>query len=222
MEAVAPPSSGHEPACEFVDDNDLAVLDHVVDVPVEEVMRAESLYDMVEDLEVRRVIDVAYPEGLFYLVGPFLRRGNLPCLFVEREIDLFFKLHDHIVYIVVKLSRLFGRARYDKRRPGFVDQNAVHFVDYGIAVFPLDIVVKRELHVVSQVIETELVVRSVGRVRPVGLLSRALDKLCLKRGEHVEVLLGRYLHIRIFGGPHALVVVYCVLRPRGVFPFDQI
>ena len=56
----------------------------------------------------------------------------------------------------------------DERRPRLIDQHRVDFVDDGVEVRPLHALVERVHHVVAQVIEAELVVRSVGDVRVVG------------------------------------------------------
>ena len=59
VQAVAPAASGHEAAGELVDDDDLAVLDHVVDVEPEDGVRAQRLLDMVLDVRVLHVVEVA-------------------------------------------------------------------------------------------------------------------------------------------------------------------
>ena len=48
VQPVAPAPAGHEAAGELIDDDHLAVLDHVVDVALEEAVRAQGLVDMVQ------------------------------------------------------------------------------------------------------------------------------------------------------------------------------
>ena len=59
MQTVAPAPSGHQPAGELVDDHDAAVLDHVVDVELEECVRAQPLIDVVEERHVGGVVEAA-------------------------------------------------------------------------------------------------------------------------------------------------------------------
>ena len=59
MEPVAPAPARHQAAGEFVDDDDLAVLDHVVDVEPEDGVRAQRLFDVVLDVRVFHVVEVA-------------------------------------------------------------------------------------------------------------------------------------------------------------------
>ena len=61
------------------------------------------------------------------------------------------------------------RTRNDERRTGIVDQHGVHLVDDGEVVLALDEVFGLDGHVVTQVVEAELVVRTEGDVGHVGL-----------------------------------------------------
>ena len=59
VQAVAPAAARHQAAGELVDDDDLAVLDHVVDVALVERVRAQALLHVVQQSHVRRVVEVA-------------------------------------------------------------------------------------------------------------------------------------------------------------------
>jgi hypothetical protein len=58
-----------------------------------------------------------------------------------------------------------SRSANDERRPRFIDQNGIDFIDDGIVIAALDLLLASRSHaVVAQVIETELAVRPVGNV----------------------------------------------------------
>ena len=78
------------------------------------------------------------------------------------------QLRDDPIDFVVEVGRLLGRTRDDQRRPRFVDQDAVDFVDDREVVPALHVVREVELHVVAEVVEAELVVGAVGDVAVVG------------------------------------------------------
>ena len=59
------------------------------------------------------------------------------------------------------------RAGNDQRRPRFVDQDGIDFVDDGVRMAPLDPLLQRVDHVVAQIVEAELVVGAIGDVRMV-------------------------------------------------------
>src|SRR3569833_1232381 len=59
--------------------------------------------------------------------------------------------------------------RDDQRRPRFVDEDRVHFVDDRVVVRPLHALIERDDHVVAQVVEAELVIGPVRDVRVIGV-----------------------------------------------------
>ena len=59
----------------------------------------------------------------------------------------------------------------DERGTSVVDKHRVHLVDNGIVVRPLHQFFRVAAHIVAQVIETELVVRSVGNIAVIGVLA---------------------------------------------------
>ena len=59
--------------------------------------------------------------------------------------------------------------RDNQRRTGIVDQDGVYLVDDGIVVATLNEVVGRDGHVVAQIVEAELIVRTEGDVGAVCL-----------------------------------------------------
>ena len=65
------------------------------------------------------------------------------------------------------LERL-ALAADDERRARLVDEDRVDLVDDGVVERALRVVERRELHVVAQVVEAELVVLAVGDVGAVG------------------------------------------------------
>ena len=192
MQPVAPPASRHQAARELVDDDDFAVLDHVVHVQAEERVGAQGLVDVVEQGHVHGIVEAArlhavgqqllglghaalgQRHGLVFLVDevvagrlepfPILGLGVPPRHGAGRQ------PRDHAVDLVVEIGGLVGGPRDDERRPGFVDQDAVDLVDHREAVPALDVAGQLELHVVAEVVEAELVVGAVRDVAGVGAL----------------------------------------------------
>ena len=163
-----PPAFLHA-AREFIDDDDVVVLDDVIHILFEQNMRAQRLVGVMHqidilDIEQRaflekpgvahqgfHVFDAAFGEG---------RRAGLLVFFVI----VFGKLRDQLVDRGVKIAEVFRRAGNNQRRACLVDQDAVDFIDDGVIERPLHHVVEREFHVVAQIIETELVVGRIGHV----------------------------------------------------------
>ncbi len=181
MQPVRPAAAGHQAAGELVDDDDFAVLDDVFDVALVEVVRLDGDLDVVLQVPVLGVGDVADAEQAFDLLPAFVGDGDGAGLFVDDEVAgpglgldsldqlAQLELRDDEVDAGVLVGGLVGGAGDDERGAGLVDQDGVDFVDDAEVVAALHHVGELELHVVAQVVEAELVVGAVGDVGAVGL-----------------------------------------------------
>ena len=77
---------------------------------------------------------------------------------------------DQLVDRRVHARAVFGRPGDDQRRTGFIDQDRVDLVDDRKIQFPLELVFQPERHVVAQIVETKLVIGTVGNVASVRCL----------------------------------------------------
>ncbi len=201
VETVAPAPARHQAARELVHDHDAAVLDHVVDVELEDGVRLQGLVDVVEERHVRRVVEAAGEQPVRqHLLG--LRHAALGqrdglVLLVDEEVAGLLELvailrldvalrhgargqlrHDPIDF-VVEVGRFLRRPGDDERGPGLVDEDAVDLVHDREVVPALHVVREVELHVVAEVVEAELVVRAVGDVGGVGDLALLIVQIVL-------------------------------------------
>ena len=194
VQALRPAAAFHDPAGELVDDLDLAVLDDVVDVAVEERLRLQRLVQVVDELPVARVVEVVDPEhALDRLDRAVHRRDRLVLLVVLevgagglgralRQAGLGREALERLGgarEVVVDLRRGLGLAGDDQRRARLVDQDRVDLVHDREVVAALDDAVERDGHVVAQVVEAELGVGAVDDVGRVGLAP-------LVEGHHVR------------------------------------
>ena len=105
-----------------------------------------------------------------------LGQVDLLALFLYLVIVLAEPLYE-LVGFFIQIRALVPGARYDERRPRFVYEYAVHLVDYGVVELTLNEIVPVYDHVVSQVVESELVVRGVGYIAGIGSLLLLLGHL---------------------------------------------
>ncbi len=134
VQAVRPAAARHEPARELVDDDDLAVLDHVVDVRLVEPVRANALGDRVKNLHVVRVVEILHAEELLRVRDALLGEDGGLLLLVDLEIDLGVQARDDPVDVVVLLDRFLRGAADDERRARLVDEDRVDLVDDRVDV----------------------------------------------------------------------------------------
>ena len=196
VQAVRPAPARHEAARELVDDDDLAVVHHVVHVALEQRVRAQPLVHVVEDVHVGRVPEVLHPEQLLGVGHAHLGQGDRLGLLVDDVVARLLQLRpllrllvagdagagvelgDDGVDPVVLVRRLLGGAADDERRARLVDEDRVHLVHDREVVAALDVAGQLELHVVAQVVEAELVVGAVGDVGVVGDLALRRRRGC--------------------------------------------
>ncbi len=180
VQAVRPAAAGHEAAGELVDDDDFALFDDVLHVALVEVVGLDGDLDVVLEVPVLGVGDVADAEELFDLLPALVGDGDGAGLLVDDEVagpgfgleglDEFaeFEVGDDEVDAGVLVGGLVGGAGDDERCARLVDEDGVDLVDDAVVLAALDHVLEVELHVVAQVVEAELVVGAVGDVGAVG------------------------------------------------------
>jgi len=184
MESFRPSPARHRAAGEFVDYDNLAVLDHIFDVALEQGMRTDRGIDVMHQGDIDGAVEtVAFSEqtclceqALDMLVAHF-GQEHLARFLVDRVVTrpiflfLSLELRDQRIDAGVEIAAVVSRPGNDQRRARFVDQNRVDLVDYGIRQIPLHPLIGMESHVVAQIIEAELVVRPVRDRAFVGALA---------------------------------------------------
>ena len=183
VQSVGPAPTRHQAPGKLVDDDDLALLHHVVRVAQEQVLRPQCRIQVVHQVDEGRLVQTApfrqQPDAREQLLRMFvarLRQQHLARLFVHGEVarTVFFRLAHHqrrdFVHAVVEVGMIFGLPGDDERRARLVDQDRVDLVDDGEIEAALVAVRHLHRHVVAQVVETELVVGAVGDVGCVSLL----------------------------------------------------
>jgi hypothetical protein len=140
----------------------------------------------VEHRKHLRVVQVLDAQQLLHLVHAGLGEGGAVGLLVDPEVAGFLdflvvialrpllELWNQPVHHGVELGVLLGGARNDQRRSRLVDQDRVDLVDDGVVERTLNALGDRELHVVAQVVEAQLVVGDVGDVGGVGVAAIGL------------------------------------------------
>ena len=88
----------------------------------------------------------------------------------------FFQLGNDAVDAEVLVGGLLAGAADDERGASFVDQDGIHFVDDGEVVRALHAFAQVELHIVAEIIESELVVGAVGYVAAICVFSLLVIK----------------------------------------------
>ena len=163
----------HCPAGELIDDHDLAVLDHVMAVALEQLVRPQRLVHMMQQPDILDVIERALahrPGRAEQILGMFdagLGQRDRAPLLVEIVI-LGNKVRDDLVGSAIMFRGGLGRTGDDQRRPRLVDQDRVNFVDDGEMVIALHHILDPEFQIVAKIIKPEFIVRAIGDIASIG------------------------------------------------------
>ena len=141
VHAVRPAAALHQPAGELVDDDHLVVLDDVVPVAEEQVVRPQRLVEVVEEIDVRRVVQARplgeYPGAREERLGglvPGLGQEHAVVLLVDVEVAgrvgrrLALQHRRDRVHLEIDVGAVVGLAGDDQRRARLVDQDRVDLV----------------------------------------------------------------------------------------------
>ena len=142
VQALGPAAPGHQPAGEFVDDHDFAVLHDVVLVAMEQRVRAQRRVQVMHEPDVVRVVEARsrreHARRRQHLLGvlvALLGQEHLVRLLVDPVVALALlfllphELRSDLVQPVIQVDVVVRLPRDDERRARLVDQDRVDFVD---------------------------------------------------------------------------------------------
>src|ERR1035438_2512896 len=132
--------------------------------------------DVVEVSETKQLLDLEHAlfgegGGFVLLIDGVVAGGVLFAGLLALDDLAADELGNDAVDLVILVGGFLAGAGNDEWGAGFVDEDGVDFVDDGVVVQALGAVLDAELHVVAEVVESELVVGAVGNVGVVGVFA---------------------------------------------------
>ena len=138
---------------------------------MEEFLGLDGVVEVADEWGVDRLVEVLDAQPVLHHADSVAEDGDGALLLVDLVVLVATQRGGDTGELGVPLLVLLGGAGDDERGTGLVDEDRVDLVDDGVVVATLHAVVQAGGHVVAQVIETELVVRTVDDVCLVGLLA---------------------------------------------------
>ena len=115
--------------------------------------------------------------AVFFLVAGDETLGFREILGGQFALHLVKTIYEGLEFLIHLVVALLYRAGNDKRGTGVVDQHGVDLVDDGIIMFALHEIGRAHGHVVAQIVETELIVRTESDVGVVSTATRFAVRL---------------------------------------------
>ena len=188
MQAVRIAAAGHDTSCKLVYNQNLIILYHVVLIPEHQIVSTQRQDNIVLNLQIFRISQVFNVEIILHALYAVRSQIYNLILFIDNKITRLCDLltHDgvHLAELtagfaplhgfcqdiadLIKLCGLSALAGNDKRGPRLINQYRVHLVDDGVMKIPLYQLLLINNHIVTQVIEAELIIRHVSDVAGIG------------------------------------------------------
>ena len=225
MQTIGPATTRHGTTGMLIDDDDLVLLDDVIHVALKQGVSTQTRIDVMQQTDIggreQGVMLIEQPlflEQLFHENLTVFGQQGLTVLFVNRVVPLtgvllgvFFVLldqqRDQLVDLGIHGRAVFSRARDNQRGSGFIDQHRVNLIHQRIVERTLNALLRRERHVVAQVVKTEFVVGTVGNIGSISVtLLRRIHTWHVAIHCHAEEGKQRTVRFRITLGQ---IVVHC-------------
>ena len=191
VQTVRIPAARHDTPRKLIHDQNLVVLHHIILVPEHQVVGAQGQNGIVLDLQIFRIRVILDMEELFHLFHARLGKIDHLILLVDNKVPCLFLHHSHdgihlgqFLHVLApvhpagqKIAHLIERGGFpalsgnDQRGPCLVDQHGVHLVDDRIMQSPQHQLFLIDNHIVTQIIESQLIVGHIGDVALICLLA---------------------------------------------------
>ena len=179
VQAIAPTATRHHPTGEFIDDHHLVVAGDVVDVFDEQLLGLQSVGDVVGP-GIGCIEEILHTKDRFRLGITLVGEDHAALFFINFVIafwvDAVFahlsstiQLQRQRCGLVVFLLGAFHLTGNDQRRPGFIHQDGIDFVDDAVLKLALHHLTDVGGHVVAEVIKPQLTVGGVGDITAIVL-----------------------------------------------------
>ncbi|MPN07490.1 hypothetical protein SDC9_154760 [bioreactor metagenome] len=169
MQSVGVAPAFHQTTREFINNDDFAVLDHIVFICLEQVIGFQSLVDMVLQLHMRGISEIVQVEVTLHPGNAVLCQNDGMSLLIHCEVSLILKPFHEEISDLVHLRTLVPFAGNNQRGSGFINENGVDFIHDGEIQLALNHFFLVNDHVVSQIVKSELIVGSVRNIAVIGI-----------------------------------------------------
>ena len=184
MQTVGIASARHHTPRKFINDNDFALMNHIILIQMHVIVCLQGIVDIMLQLQIFGIGKVVHGEIFFRLCNTFLRQHNRFRLFIQNEVAFLlnfllqkgihcliliqnttlFQFFNKQICHAIQIRGLGATAGNNQGCSGFVNQNRVNLIDDGIMQVSLHHVFLSYYHVVTQVVKAEFIVCTIGNI----------------------------------------------------------
>jgi len=104
METVAVAPARHQPTGKFINDNDLAIFNHIIYVTPEQKVSFERLIDSMNQVHIVEIIKIGYIKVFFSFGYAVFIQADCSGFLIKNKMLVFLQAADKIVNTIIKLS----------------------------------------------------------------------------------------------------------------------
>ena len=184
MQAIRISASRHDTAREFIHDQDLIVLHHIVLITEHQIIGPQGQNNIMLNLQVLRIRQVFNLEKALHLGHALSGQVDHLILLVHDKVAGLFLLHAHdriqlgqVFHIraplhllgqdiagLIELRGFSALPGDDQRGSRFIDQHRVHLVDDGVMQITQNQLLLVDDHIVSQVVKAQFIIRHISDI----------------------------------------------------------
>ncbi len=200
MQTIGIPSARHEASGKGIYNHNAFFVHHVIHISVHTSVRTDCLIDMMGNHGVFRIGQIIQPEKSLGFFNTRRRQNGVVCFFVNDIVGIhiivaflliqfFYHKFSHgarqSLGLFVKVGSRLSGARNNQRCSRLVNENGIHLVHNGKYMPALRHLLLIYDHVIPQIIESELIVGSIGNIGTVSFLflRRGLPMYHQSRGQ---------------------------------------
>ena len=182
MQAIAESAAIHKTSGKVINDDDLTICDNVFLVTFHRTISFQGIIDIVLKIEVLRIRKVIHAEVLLCLLDTFRSKNRCSSLFINNIVavsadiinidfficlnyDKFLKGFNKTVGLSIHIGRFAAHSGNNKRSSRFIDKDTIDLVDDSINEFTLNHLLFSVNHVITEVIESEFIIRTIRNIR---------------------------------------------------------
>ena len=165
VQAFGEATAEHQTAGELIDDDNLAIFNHVITVAVHQSLSLQSAHNLVRVVHTMLiVIQVADAQHFFCLGNTLFGRCYLFLFFINSVVLALFHVGNNTGQNLIQLSGFFTGAGDNQRGTRFVNQDTVDLIDNTVIQLTLNHLIFINYHVITQVVKAKFVICTVSNV----------------------------------------------------------
>ncbi len=170
MQPLGITATEHQPPGELINDDNLAVLDHIIFIAPEKHVGLQGIVQKTGETVIGRIIEIRRLqqslsfEYRFHGADAGIGQVDVPFFFINNVVHPGSQAGDEAGKHIVYLAGFFRWTADDERSAGLINEQVIHLIHDGVVQLALHALCQVHHHIIAQIVEAEFAARAVGDV----------------------------------------------------------